>query len=69
MSDRPEIKIDNKAICFISSEGQRNLFWEELFAPVPHCRDFQREVMLQIHKLYEECVFSGVDPEVDENDS
>lgn len=62
MSERPRIEIDNEGIRFIDDNGQRNLFWCDLFAPSSRSPGFHVEVMLNIRRLYEECVRGGYGP-------
>jgi len=59
---RPCIKIDREALRFTYEGGGTNLFWDEVFSPRTH-RSFQREVMLLLKRLYDECVEKDIRPE------
>ena len=65
--EKPRIEIDKYAVRFIYPEGQTNLFWTELFHPRPN-QNFQRDVMYELKKLYEECVRQNIEPEEKEDD-
>lgn len=65
MKEKPRIEIDKMAVRFIYPEGQTNLFWIELFMPRP-TQNFQRDVMMELKRLYEECVRQNLEPEEEE---
>ena len=65
MKEKPKIEIDKMAVRFIYPEGQTNLFWTELFMPRPS-QDFQRDVMIELKRLYEECIRQNVEPITEE---
>jgi len=52
----PRIEIDADAIRFIYSDSQINLFWEDLFCPRFQHISFQSEVMMNLKRIYDECV-------------
>lgn len=63
----PKIEIDAHALrfTFVNGDGA-NLFWNDLFAPVPHNDKFQHKVMLLLKRLYDECVINNIVPDYDE---
>ncbi len=63
---KPKIQIDKDAVRFIYPEGQTNLFWTELFQPRP-CQNFQRDVMIELKRLYDECVRQNIEPKIEED--
>ena len=59
MKNRPRIEIDKDAIRFIDNEGQRNVFFLDIFR---HSCNPQMDILGLIKKLYDKCVEQDIRP-------
>ena len=66
MKERPRIEIDRDAIRFIDCDGQRNVFFVDIFRR--GMNNPRWEILEQIKRLYDKCVEQDIRPWSEEAD-
>ena len=66
---KPTIKVDKYAIRFIYNDGGVNLFWADLFYKSPgKWEGFHNQLMVNIKKIYDDCIINNIEPEEENED-